>query len=198
MSTINSIGLFGMITTLLIGFICLITFNWDMIWIILLLFVIFIIMASYESEEEIAEKKRIRDNETKNQSKKYGASEYIVGCTLSEQVDIDTQHKLFRYEDEHYNVQVLPISKIQSCSLTEHIVYENKSFSQGLKDGAFSAVTGVGVIRDSSTLKKGYKTGKVVMHIKFINQEHLLKEIEMVLEDVDRAIKIKNWIANNS
>ena len=36
------------------------------------------------------------------------------------------------------------------------------------------------------------------MHIKFINQEHLLKEIEMVLEDVDRAIKIKNWIANNS
>ena len=198
MSTINSIGLFGMITTLLIGFICLITFNWDMIWIILLLFVIFIIMASYESEEEIAEKKRIRDNETKNQSKKYGASEYIVGCTLSEQVDIDTQHKLFRYEDEHYNVQVLPISKIQSCSLTKHIVYENKSFSQGLKDGAFSAVTGVGVIRDSSTLKKGYKTGKVVMHIKFINQDHLLKEIEMVLEDVDRAIKIKNWIANNS
>lgn len=198
MSTINSIGIFGIIATLLISFICLITFNWDIIWIMSILFVIFAIMAGYESEEEIAEKKRIRDNETKNQSKKYGASEYIVGCTLSEQVDIDTQHKLFRYEDEHYNVQVLPISKIQSCSLTEHIVYENKSFSQGLKDGAFSAVTGVGVIRDSSTLKKGYKTGKVVMHIKFINQEHLLKEIEMVLEDVDRAIKIKNWIANNS
>lgn len=36
------------------------------------------------------------------------------------------------------------------------------------------------------------------MYIKFINQEHLLKEIEITFEDVDRAIKIKNWIANNS
>lgn len=62
MSTINSIGLFGMITTLLIGFICLITFNWDIIWIMSILFVIFAIMAGYESEEEIAE-------ETKNKLK---------------------------------------------------------------------------------------------------------------------------------
>lgn len=142
-------------------------------------------LAYYESpeaqEKEEAEKQAReikRKQELDNFARKYGADKYIFSMRIAEDCSVDTVHALFHYEygkyDSDKKVVVLPLSRIRKCWITEHLIYENKGFSNGMKDGAMAALTGVGTIRSARSNVKAYRTGKADVHIEFVDENNRL------------------------
>mgnify|MGYP004603781479 CR=1 FL=1 len=149
-------------------------------------------------EEERKEKEIKRKQELDDAAEMYGADEYIFSICLAQDFSIDTVHKLFHYERGKYDsdkkIVVLPISNLRKCGISEHLICDDRSFSNGMKDGAMAALTGVGTVRSSRSNVRMYRTGKADVSIEYIDQNNRLCSKTFLIEDYPQAERIVEQI----
>ncbi len=151
------------------------------------------------AEEEKEQKREIyRKLELDDAAEMYGANEYIFSICLAKDFSIDTVHKLFHYEygkyDSDKKIVVLPTSNLRKCGISEHLICDDRSFSNGMKDGAMAALTGVGTVRSSRSNVRMYRTGKADVSIEYIDQNNRLCSKTFLIEDYPQAERIVEQI----
>ena len=152
--------------------------------------------AEREAAEKAAKKAKIEADKKRldELARKYGADKFIESIQLCRGCCLDTVHNLMSYDDN----KLIPARNIEYCYLRNHYETRNKAASTGIKDGIIAGITGVGIIRDASTLSETYATGKVVADIKFINLDNQYQTKSIVFSDVVYAKKIKGIIETMS
>lgn len=150
------------------------------------------VQAAEEAKKQ--EREISRKQELDNAARGYGADKYIFSICLAEDCSIDTVHKLFHYEygkyDSDKKIVVLPISNLRKCRISEHLIYDDRSFSNGMKDGAMAALTGVGTVRSSRSNVRMYRTGKADVSIEYIDENNRLCSKTFLIEDYPQAERI--------
>lgn len=154
--------------------------------------------AEAAEEEERKEREIKRKQELDNAARGYGADKYVFSLRLAEDCSIDVVHKLFHYEygkyDSDKKIVVLPTSNLRKCGISEHLICDDRSFSNGMKDGAMAALTGVGTVRSSRSNVRMYRTGKADVSIEYINGNNRLCSKTFLIEDYAKAEQIVGQI----
>lgn len=103
---------------------------------------------------------------------------------------IDIPHRTFFCMREGSVLFRIPLHRIKWCNVWKSTKTVSNGFSTGLRDGALSAITGVGIIRSSSSLQTTYTTGNADLEIEYINNERKYDKVTLTIDDVIFAEQI--------